>query len=45
MVQFQDANLNFYPEYFAAWVIVDNTGSHAENVKPATTPETTPPKV
>jgi hypothetical protein len=45
MVQFQDANPNFYAEYFAARVIVDNSATHAENVKPATTPETTPEKV
>lgn len=44
MVQFQDANPNFYAEYFAARVIVDNTGSHAKNVKPVTTPETAPAK-
>jgi len=40
MVQFQDANPNFYAEYFAARVIVDATGSHAENAPPAPAPAT-----
>ncbi|MBI3413920.1 MAG: hypothetical protein HY043_01160 [Verrucomicrobia bacterium] len=34
MPQFQDANPNFYNEYFAARVVVDQRGSHAEKPQP-----------
>jgi len=38
MVQFQDANPNFYEEYFAARTIVDASATHAEAVKPVVAP-------
>ena len=39
MPQFQDANPNFHNEYFAARVVVDLRGGHAEKPQPAEIPQ------